>query len=297
MLPQMIVNGLLIGGVYGLAGLGLSLIWGVMGVVNIAHGAFIMLGAYASYWMFVLFGLHPFLSATAAVVVGMATGLALYRLLIEQILVSVASELEQELMTLLLTFALSILIYGSALILWGADLRGIPLTLPTLVLGELQIPLSRLSTFASAIILGGALYLFLKKTYLGKAIRAVAQSRNTAMLSGINPVRIFAIAFGIGIAYAMVSGVMISLIVPVTPFLWDQYLLKSFTVVVLGGLGNPLGAFVGGVILGLAESLTILFASYAWSPTIAFALLILILIVKPTGLLGAMRQVGPLRRI
>ena len=297
MLPQMIVNGLLIGGVYGLAGLGLSLIWGVMGVVNIAHGAFIMLGAYTSYWMFTLLGLHPFLSAAAAVVVGMATGLLLYRLLIEQILVSVATELEQELMTLLLTFALSILIYGTALILWGADLRGIPLTLPTLVLGGLQIPLSRLSTFVGAILLGGGLYLFLKRTYVGKAIRAVAQSRNTAMLSGINPVRIFAIAFGIGIAYAMVSGVMISLIVPVTPFLWDQYLLKSFTVVVLGGLGNPLGAFVGGVILGLAESLTILFASYAWSPTIAFVLLILILIVKPTGLLGAMRQVGPLRRI
>lgn len=297
MLPQMIVNGLLIGGVYGLAGLGLSLIWGVMGVVNIAHGAFIMLGAYASYWMFVLLGLHPFLSATIAIAVGMATGLLLYRLLVEQVLVSIASEVEQELMTLLLTFALSILIYGSALVLWGADIRGIPLTLPTLVVGGLQVPLSRLSTFASAILLGGTLYLFLKKTYVGKAIRAVAQSRDTAMLSGINPVRIFVIAFGIGIAYAMVSGVLISLIVPVTPFLWDQYLLKSFTVVVLGGLGNPLGAFVGGVILGLAESLTILFASYAWSPTIAFALLILILIVKPTGLLGAMRHVGPLRRI
>lgn len=297
MILQMIVNGLLIGGVYGLAGLGLSLIWGVMGIVNIAHGAFVMLGAYASYWMFTLLGLHPFLSAPLALVLGMALGFPLYRLLIEPIVHNAQSELEQELMTLLLTFGLSILIYGLALISWGADLRGIPLSLPTLSLADLQIPLARLSSFVGAMVLGGALYLFLKVSYLGKAIRAVAQSRNAAALSGINPARVFIVAFGLGIAYAMVAGVMISLIFPVTPFLSDQFLLKSFTVVVLGGLGNPLGAFVGGLILGLAESLTILFVSYAWSPTLAFALLILILIIKPTGLLGALRQVGPLRRI
>ena len=297
MLGQMAINGLLIGGVYGLAALGLSLIWGVMGVVNIAHGAFIMLGAYVSYWMFMLFGLHPFLSVIIALVLGMGTGLIIYRFLIDRIIVKAASELEMELMTLLLTFGLSIVLYGSVLIAWGADLRGIPILLPTWSIGNLAIPTSRLSAFGGALFLGGILYIFLKRTYLGKAIRAVAQSRNTAMLSAINPVKIFVVSFGIGLAYAMISGVMVSLILPVTPALWEQYLLKSFTVVVLGGLGNPMGAFIGGLVLGLAESFTVLFASYAWSPAIAFFLLILILIIRPTGIFGAVRLVGPLRRI
>lgn len=286
---QTVINGLLIGAVYGLAALGLSLIWGVMKVVNLAHGVFIMLGVYISYWMFTLFGIHPLVSMGVALVVGLAAGMLIYRLLINRLIEAAANDLEMELMTLLFTFALSIIIYGLALVIWGADLRGIPILFPTLSVAGLDLPLSRVAAFGTALLLGGLLYLFLKQTYLGKAIRAVTHSRTASMLSGINPVQIFGVSFSIGIAYAMMAGVIISLITPATPYLGFYYLLKSFAIVVLGGLGNPLGTFAGGLILGLAESATTLFASYLISPAVAFVLLILILVARPSGLFGAMR--------
>jgi branched-chain amino acid transport system permease protein len=161
--------------------------------------------------------------------------------------------------------------------------------MPTLFLGPIDIPSSRLVAFFSALVLGGVLYLFLKKTYTGKAIRAVTQNRNHVMLNGINPVKMFQIAFSIGLSYALMAGVVISLISPITPFMGAYYLLKCFTVVVLGGLGNPIGAFLGGLILGLAESYTSLFATYAISPAVAFITLILVLIFKPGGVLGTLR--------
>lgn len=290
-LLQIITNGLLTGGIYGLAALGLSLIWGVMKVVNIAHGAFIMIGAYLSYWLFTLLGLHPLASIVPALIVGFVIGIGIYRFFINRIIENAANEHEMELMNLLFTFALSILIYGSAVNLWGADLRGIPLLLPTISLGEIDIPSSKLIAFITALLLGTALYIFLKKTYIGKAIRAVTQSRDASMVSGINPVRIFEISFGIGIAYAMIGGVLSSVTIPgITPILGEYFIIKCFTVVVLGGLGNPLGTFAGGLILGLAESGTTLFASYRWSPVVAFTLLIFILIFKPAGIFRAMRE-------
>lgn len=286
---QTIVNGLLIGGVYGLGALGLSLIWGVMKVVNLAHGTFIMIGAYIGYGMYHLLGLHPLLGIIVALLVGAISGALIYRLFINRIIEAATSELELEMMCLLFTFGISIIIYGGALNIWGSDLRGVPTLMPTVFIGSITIPSSRLIAFLSALLLGVLLYLFLKKTYTGKAIRAVTQSRTFVMLNGINPVRIFQISFGIGVIYALMSGVVISLAYPVTPIMGVNYLLKSFTVVVLGGLGNPIGAFLGGLILGLAESFTSLFATYAISPAIAFISLILILIFKPSGILGTLR--------
>ncbi len=283
------VNGLLIGGVYGLAALGLSLIWGVMKVVNLAHGVFIMLGAYLGYGMFHVLGLHPLLAMFLAVPIGVGVGILLYRYLINRILEVATNELEQEMMCLLFTFGLSMMIYGAALNIWGSDLRGVPTLMPTLFLGSIAIPSSRFIAFISALILGGLLYLFLKKTIIGKAIRAVTQSRNYVMLDGIDPVKIFQISFSIGLSYALMAGVVISLTYPVTPIMGVYYLLKCFTVVVLGGLGNPMGAFLGGLILGLAESYTSLFASYALSPAVAFITLLLILIFRPGGILGTLR--------
>jgi branched-subunit amino acid ABC-type transport system permease component len=286
---QASVNGLLIGGVYGLAALGLSLIWGVMKLVNLAHGVFIMLGAYLGYGMFHLLGFHPLFAMLVAVPIGVGIGFISYRHLIHRIVEAATNELEMEMMCLLFTFGVSIIIYGSALNVWGSDIRGIPTLMPTLFLGSIDIPTSRLVAFASALILGAILYLFLKKTYTGKAIRAVTQNRNHVMLNGIDPVKMFQIAFSIGLAYALMAGVVISLISPITPFMGVYYLLKCFTVVVLGGLGNPLGAFLGGLLLGLAESYTSLFATYAISPAVAFITLILILIFRPGGILGTLR--------
>ncbi len=286
---QTIINGLLIGGIYGLAALGLSLIWGVMKVVNLAHGTFIMVGAYIGYGMYHILGLHPMLGVFVALVVGAVSGALIYRFFINRIIESATSELEMEMMCLLFTFGISIIIYGGALNIWGSDLRGVPTLMPTVFISNIAIPSSRLIAFISALILGVLLYLFLKKTYTGKAIRAVTQNRTFVMLNGIDPVKIFQVSFGIGVIYALMSGVVISLAYPVTPIMGVNYLLKSFTVVVLGGLGNPIGAFLGGLILGLAESFTSLFATYAVSPAIAFISLILILIFKPSGILGTLR--------
>jgi branched-subunit amino acid ABC-type transport system permease component len=283
------VNGLLIGGVYGLAALGLSLIWGVMKVVNLAHGVFIMLGAYLGYGMYHVLGLHPLFSMLLAIPIGAGMGIILYRYLINRILEVATNELEQEMMCLLFTFGNSMIVYGAALNIWGSDLRGGPTLMPTIFLGHIAIPTSRLIAFISALVLGGLLYLFLKKTMIGKAIRAVTQNRNYVMLDGIDPVKIFQISFSIGLTYALMAGVVISLTYPVTPIMGVYYLLKCFTVVVLGGLGNPFGAFLGGLILGLAESYTSLFATYALSPAVAFITLLLILIFRPGGILGTLR--------
>lgn len=288
-LVQTLINGVLIGGIYGLTALGLGLIWGVMKVVNIAHGTFIMLGAFLSYWAFALFGLNPLISLAIAFPVGLVFGFLIYWLSIDRIIKVAANDFAVEMMTLLFTFALSLVIYGSALNAWGGDLRGIPLYLPTWFVGGFAIPTSRLIVVAAALAFGALLYWFLKHTYFGKAIRAVTQSREAAMLLGINPVLIFGISFSIGTAYAMIAGVALSMITPITPDMGFYYLLKSFTVVVLGGLGNPLGVFLAGLILGLAESATTLFASFALSPAVAFILLLLVLFVKPTGIFGEMR--------
>jgi branched-subunit amino acid ABC-type transport system permease component len=192
-------------------------------------------------------------------------------------------------MCLLFTFGLSITIYGVALNVWGSDLRGVPTLMPTLFAAGIAIPTSRLAALGASLFLGGTLLLFLKKTYTGKAIRAVTQNRQYVMLNGIDPIKIFQASFSIGLSYALISGVVISLSYPVTPIMGVNYLLKSFTVVVLGGLGNPVGAFIGGLILGLAESYTSLFASYALSPAVAFIALILILIFRPGGVLGTLK--------
>jgi branched-chain amino acid transport system permease protein len=288
-LTETTVNGLLIGGVYGLAALGLSLIWGVMKVVNLAHGVFIMLGAYLGYGMYHVLGLNPLFSMLLAVPIGAGMGIILYRYLINRILEVATNELEQEMMCLLFTFGISMIIYGAALNIWGSDLRGVPTLMPTIFLADIAIPSSRLIAFIAALVLGGLLYLFLKKTMIGKAIRAVTQNRNYVMLDGIDPVKIFQISFSIGLTYALMAGVVISLTYPVTPIMGVYYLLKCFTVVVLGGLGNPIGAFLGGLILGLAESYTSLFATYALSPAVAFITLLLILIFRPGGILGTLR--------
>ncbi len=288
-LTETTVNGLLIGGVYGLAALGLSLIWGVMKVVNLAHGVFIMLGAYLGYGMFYVLGLHPLFAMFLAIPIGVGIGIVLYRYLINRILEVATNELEQEMMCLLFTFGLSMMIYGAALNIWGSDLRGVPTLMPTIFVGSIAIPSSRFIAFISALVLGGLLYLFLKKTMIGKAIRAVTQNRNYVMLDGIDPVKIFQVSFSIGLSYALMAGVVISLTYPVTPIMGVYYLLKCFTVVVLGGLGNPIGAFLGGLILGLAESYTSLFATYALSPAVAFITLLLILIFRPGGILGTLR--------
>ncbi|MFQ6077554.1 MAG: branched-chain amino acid ABC transporter permease [Thermodesulfobacteriota bacterium] len=183
---QVVINGLLIGGVYGLAALGLSLICGVMKVVNLGHGVFIMLGAYISYWAFPLLGIHPLVSMILGLLIGLGGGMLIYRYLIDRGIPSASNDFEMEMMTLLLTFAISIIIYGAALNVWAADLKGIPILMPSLSILGFEIPTSRLIIFIVAAILGASLYQFLKRTYIGKAIRAVMQSRNVSIMDSMS---------------------------------------------------------------------------------------------------------------
>ena len=283
---QILVNGLLTGGVYGIAALGLGLIWGVMSVVNVAHGDLLVFFAYMTWVMVVVQTLTPFLALVVLIPVGFIMGYFLYQLLVRHVI----QRSEVELMSLVLFFGLSAIVYGFAAYLWGSDFRSMPIPLPTLRIGAVVVPGTRLAAF----LIGGGLVLalrwFFRRTYWGKAIRAVAQSRNSARALGIDPDRVSAVAFGIAFAYAGVAGALIAMISPLSPSLGVAYAGRSFAVVVLGGLGNPVGTVVAGIVLGLTESLSSLWVTFGLSPAVAFVLLIIVLIFRPQGLFKPVRS-------
>ncbi len=283
---QLLVNGIMVGGVYALAALGLSLIWGVMKVVNVAHGDLIMISAFATYWIFFFWKINPLVSMALTLPLGFVIGVVLYKFLVDRLV----ERAEHDLMTLVLTLGISSIVYGFAAYTWGSDIRSIPILLPTFAAGGVDLPGSRISTFIVGFTSVSLTYYFLKRTYLGKAIRAVAQNRNAAMLIGINPRQVFTISFGLGTAFAMLSGSLITLTNPgITPNMGLDFLLKCFAIVVLGGLGNPVGALVGGLVLGIAESVSALFVRLTATVAVSFGILIIVIIFKPNGLFGSLR--------
>jgi len=282
---QVVVNGILIGGVYGIAALGLGLVWGVMSVVNVAHGDLLIFFAYMTWVLVAVQNLPPFVALVLLLPTGFLMGMLLYRLLVRHLV----RRTDVELMSLVLFFGLSAVVYGFSSYQWGADLRSMPVPLPTFRLSGLVLPGTRVAAF----VIGGglvvALQWFLRKTYWGKAIRAVAQSRDAARALGIDPDQVSAVAFGIALAYAGVAGALIAMTSPLSPSLGVAFAGRSFAVVVLGGLGNPIGTLAAGLILGLAESLSTLWLTFGLSPAVAFVLLIIVLIVRPTGLFKPLR--------
>ena len=283
---QILVSGLLIGGVYGIAALGLGLVWGVMSVVNVAHGDLLIFLAYMTWVMAVTQSLPPFVALVLLIPAGFIIGVALYYLLVRHLI----QRSEVELMSLVLFFGLSAIVYGLAAYQWGSDFRSMPIPLPTLHLFGVVVPGTRLAAF----VIGGGLVVglrwFFRKAYWGKAIRAVAQSRNAARALGIDPDRVSAVAFGIALAYAGVAGALIAMTSPLSPSLAVAYAGRSFAVVVLGGLGNPVGTLVAGIILGLSESLSSFWITFGLSPAVAFVLLIAVLILRPQGLFKPLRS-------
>jgi len=283
---QILLNGLLLGGVYGIAALGLGLVWGVMSVVNVAHGDLLIIFAYMTWVMVSVQSLPPFVALVLLIPVGFLLGMGLYQLVVRHLI----RRSEVELMSLVLFFGIAAIIYGISAYFFGSDFRSLPIPLPTLRVAGLAIPGTRLAAFliGAGLVLG--LLWFFRKTYWGKAIRAVAQSRNAARALGIDPDRVSAVSFGIALAYAGVAGALIALVSPLSPTLGVAYAGRSFAVVVLGGLGNPLGTLVAGIVLGLAESLSTLWISFSLSPAVAFVLLFLVLIVRPQGLFKPLRS-------
>ncbi len=273
-----IVDGILVGSVYGMAAMGLTLIWGVMDVINLSHGALIVGGMFALYLIAAALGLSAYAILPSAVVIGFGAGVVLYWLAVHRMIG------RAPLMSLLSTFAANLVLIGIGTALWGTVLFNVPVSLPGLRLGGYTFPGTHLMAAALTGFVAVVLYLFMQHTRPGKAIRAVAGNRVAAELVGIPTRRVLASAFGLGAALACVSGALIATMFPFTVLSGDAYQLKSFVVTVLGGLGNPAGALLGGVALGLLEGLVTPFMPVSWTSVIEFVLFIIVLVAFPRGL-------------
>lgn len=282
LLGQSLIDGLLIGGIYGLIAIGLTLIFGVMKIINFSQGALMMLGMYVTYYLFSMYGINPYLSIPVSAAALFLIGYLIQRGVLNRILD--APEHNQ----LLVTLGLMMMIENFALLLFSPDFRTVkvPSLDGTFLLGPLSLSKTKLIAFVSAIFLTGVLYWFLQNTNLGKAIRATAMNRDGGALYGIKVNRINAITFGIGAALAAIAGTLITPFLYVTPTVGSVFVLKAFVVVVLGGLGNFLGALLGGLIIGAGESLTSVFLPGDWKDMATYLIFILVLLYRPTGLLG-----------
>jgi branched-subunit amino acid ABC-type transport system permease component len=279
-LASSIVDGLLIGVVYGIAAMGLNLIWGVMRVINLAHGAMIALGMFGVYLLFSNVGINPYLGLLLVAIVGLLAGVVVYVIAIQRVINA------PYLSTLLATFAVNMVIIGLGTAAFTTTPRDAGFTLGGLSLGPVSVQGTRLVAGLVTLLVTAGLYLFLYRTTPGKYVRAVANNREAAELMGIPAARVLALTFGIGTMLAAIAGGLIATFFSFTILSGNVYQLKSFIIGVLGGLGNPIGALVGGLILGLLEGTLPLAMPNTWVPVIEFMLFILILLVKPTGLLG-----------
>ncbi|MGQ9568119.1 MAG: branched-chain amino acid ABC transporter permease [Anaerolineae bacterium] len=282
MSPQVIVNGLLLGGLYAAVGVGFSLVWGVMNVINITHGSFLMLGAYVSYWLFRLYHVDPFLSLPAVMLVMFGLGYLLQRYIINAVVKTGVF------MTLVITYGMNLFFVNLALLLWKGDYRSItPEYAGTgFQVGGLIIPYIRLVAMVLALVLTLLLQLFLSRTRVGNAILATALNKNAAQLVGVPIGRIYAITYGIGAALAGAAGALMSAIYVITPFMGEPFIGKAFVVACLGGLGTATGAVLGGIVLGLAETIGGAIVGPSYQEAISFIVLVLILILRPEGIIG-----------
>ena len=280
MLGQVVISGILSGALYAMVALGLALIFGVMRIINVAHGPLLMLGAYATFFLYSALGINPYLTVPVSMLVLFAVGLLLERTLVFRVVDA------PELSSLLLTFGISIALVNLAQLLFTSDLRSVEYLAGSWVVGPLALSKARVVAFTVASALTGLSFLFLQRTRLGKAIRATSQNREVAMVCGIDVQRIHLVTFGLSAALAGAGGALIAVIVAIQPEMGQIWTFKSFLVIVLGGAGNYPGALLGGVLLGLIEQLASLFLTTQLSEVVAYVLLVLILLVRPQGLLG-----------
>jgi branched-chain amino acid transport system permease protein len=279
---QAVVNGLLIGGIYALVSIGVTLIFGVVKIVNFAQGEFVMLGMYISYFLATAFGIDPLVSLVVSMPALFVAGVLIQHFLIRRVLG--LGDMPQ----IFLTFALSLLLVNVALLLFTANYRTVQTTYSETALhfGALTVPLAKLIAFAVAMALSGLLWVFLHATDLGKAMRAASQNRDVAMLMGINPDRVFAVAVGVALALAGAAGSLLMPFYPAYPLVGQVFVLMAFVAVVLGTLGNVTGALIASLMMGIAESLGIQFVGADSGLIVVFAMLLLTLAIRPSGLFG-----------
>ncbi|GAA3855046.1 branched-chain amino acid ABC transporter permease [[Pseudomonas] carboxydohydrogena] len=282
LLIQILVNGVLLGGLYAVMALGLALVWGVLNIVNLAHGAFIMLGAYLSWHLYTYLGIDPFLGLPITAVAMFMVGYVMQRGLLNLVVKAPMFN------TLLITFGLEVVLTYLAQLAFSADFRTINPSYAgdSIQVGTVVLPLARLLAFGIAIVLTLAMWLFLLHTRLGRAIRATAQNLVAARLYGVEPRHLYAMTFGIGIGLAGAAGGLYGTVSQINPYIGATLTAKSFAIAIIGGLDNPLGVIVGGLFLGIIESLAVLYIGATFADVASFGVLVLVLIVRPSGLLG-----------
>jgi len=273
-----VIDGVLVGLVYGLAAMGLTLIWGVMDVINLTHGAMIVAGMFALFLLVNALGISAYAALVPVLIGGFFVGVLLYWIAIHRMVG------RPPLMSLLSTFSVNLLLIGVGTAVWGTALFNVEVSVPGISIGRYTFPGAHIIAAVLAAIIAAGLYQFLHRTRLGKAVRAVANNREAAELVGIPTTRVLALTVGCGVAIAGVSGVLIGTLFPFTVLSGDGYQLKGFVVTVLGGFGNPIGALLGGVALGLLEGAVTPFVPVSWTLVIEFVLFVLVLIAFPGGL-------------
>ena len=277
---QTLVNGIVLGALYACLAVGFSLVWGVLNVINMLHGSLIIFGGYITYFAWHSYGIHPLLALPVVALLMYAIGYLTQLLMINRVV------REPVLTTLTLTFGLDLILYNFMTVYYTATPRRVTLDLGVVDLGGLVIPNDRLLGTALALILTGVLYLMMKRSKIGRAIVAVRMDSAAAALMGIKVSRIYAVTFGIGALMAGATGAIFAMIYPVTTNLGGAYLGKAFVVCVVGGLGSVQGALVGGIVLGVIESFAGQFFGPQHALTVGFLLMLLLLVVRPTGLTG-----------
>lgn len=282
------INGILMGSIYGLAALGLTLIFGVLKVINFAHGSLLMVGMYAAYWAVLLTGVHPYLALVIVLPLMFAFGYLLQAVLIQPIF-KAEREVREPITVIIVTTGVWYILDNLALLVFGPQYRNIqdnPLRGKMIEAGEMLISVPKLWGFCAALVTAALVWLFLQKTRMGRAVRATSLDRDAASLQGINPYRIYNIAFGLGTAVAGVAGVALVPFYNVFPTVGVLFDIKCFIIVVLGGLGSIGGALLGGMIIGVIESVGPQFMTATWTEAIVYGLFLGFLFLRPSGLFG-----------
>jgi branched-chain amino acid transport system permease protein len=282
------INGILMGSIYGLTALGLTLIFGVLKVINFAHGSLLMVGMYAAYWTVTLTGMHPYLSLLIVAPVMYLFGYYLQDLLIKPIF-KAEKQVREPITVIIVTTGMWYILDNLSLLIFGPQYRSItenPLRGKMFEFAGMMISIPKFWGFVTTLVTAGGIYWFLQRTRIGRAIRATSLDREAASLMGVNQYRIYNVAFGIGTAVAGIAGVTLIPFYNVFPSVGVLFDIKGFIIVVLGGLGSILGAVLGGMIVGIIESVGPQFMAATWTEAIVYGLFLLVLFIKPAGLFG-----------
>jgi len=281
---ELVVSGLITGGIYALVAIGLNLQYGLMRILNVSHGEFLMLGAYLTYWAHLVTGASPFVvlpvMLAALFVIGLATHRVCFRRLAET-----TPEVEAfEARSLLVGFGLMFVVQNVALLIWGADLRGYPYLTGTVTVAGVGFTANRLVAFAAALALSLSLIVLLRTTLTGKAVRAMMQSPTGALLVGIDVRRLHPAVFGVGLALAGAAGALLSMVFEISPSMGEPYTVTALIVIALGGFGSVTGSLLGGLLLGVVEAIGMHLTSPSLKMVLSYAVFMAVLIARPNGL-------------